>query len=61
MKKGVIVNCRAPNSSKTRRGKILARVSTHNGDWFELAPVDDNDKVIKGAESFRVRPAMCSE
>lgn len=61
MKKGVVVNYTTPNSSKTYRGKILSRVSTHNGDWFEVAPVDENDKVIKGAATLRIRPARCSE
>lgn len=60
MKKGSLVTVRAPNSGRTRQGKVLQRVETHNGDWLELAPVGDDGKAVKGGASFRARPAMCS-
>jgi hypothetical protein len=60
MKKGSQVTVRAPHSDKTRRAKVVQRHETHNGDWLELAPVDDNGKAVKNTPTFRARPAMCS-
>jgi hypothetical protein len=60
MKRGSLVDVRAPNSSKTRRAKVVQRTETHNGDWLELMPVGDDGKAVKNADTFRARPAMCS-
>ena len=59
MKKGSIVNYTAPNSTRVYRGKVVARHETHNGDWLEIAPVDEAGKIIKGSVTQRVRPGRC--
>lgn len=60
MKKGTLVTVRAPNSSRTRQGRVIQRVGTHNGDWLELAAVGDDGKVVKNTAPFRARPSMCT-
>ena len=56
MRIGQLVEARTPRNGLVKRGRIVAHHETHNGPWVEIAPVGDNDRVIKDAETFRARP-----
>lgn len=57
MKKGQLVEARTPRGA-VKRGRFVREVTTHNGKWLEIAPVDiETDIKIKNAETFRSRPA----
>lgn len=57
MRIGQLVEARTPRNGLVKRGRIVAFHETHNGAWVEIAPVYDNDRTIKDAETWRSRPA----